>query len=234
MGIFEKILSFLKRTALAPMVEQYCCHLYPEKFAMIGKHTQIGSPVTLKPENIEMDDHTRIQNGVNMIASGGRLIVKKFSAISSEVVIVPGGHTPTVGLPQFLSITHINDKERTIIVEEDCWIAARAMLLSTAHIGRGAVIGANTVISKRIPPYAVVSGNPATIVAVRFSLEQVIEHEKILYPEKERLPYDYLKRLYDTKYAGLKAIGTCHISNEDIQALSVAREKYGIIDYSKE
>lgn len=66
-----------------------------------------------------------------------------------------------------------------------------------ANIGRGAVVGANSLVVKEVPPYAVVAGSPAKIIAVRFSLEQILEHERHLYPKNERLSKEYLQALFE-------------------------------------
>jgi acetyltransferase-like isoleucine patch superfamily enzyme len=53
---------------------------------------------------------------------------------------------------------------KKIIIGENCWIGARAVLLSGASVGEGAIVGAAAVVDFEIPPYAVVAGNPARIV----------------------------------------------------------------------
>ena len=75
-------------------------------------------------------------------------------------------------------------------------MGARVSLLSGVHIGRGAEIGTGAVVRGSIPPYAVVIGNPAKVVGFRFTPEEIIEHEKILYPESERLPLELLEKNY--------------------------------------
>lgn len=64
-----------------------------------------------------------------------------------------------------------------IFIGNDCWIGANATLMSGIKIGNGALIGANTVVAKDIPPYAIAVGNPARIIKYRFSERQV---EKLL------------------------------------------------------
>ena len=64
-----------------------------------------------------------------------------------------------------------------IIIENDVWIGAKATIMSGVTIHNGAVIGANSVITKDIPPYAIVVGNPGKIVKYRFTEEQI---EKLL------------------------------------------------------
>ncbi|MDW5286458.1 CatB-related O-acetyltransferase [Alteromonas macleodii] len=53
-------------------------------------------------------------------------------------------------------------------IGNDVWIAAGAVVLRGVTIGDGAVVGANAVVTKNVPPYAVVAGNPAKIIKYRF------------------------------------------------------------------
>jgi len=61
-----------------------------------------------------------------------------------------------------------------IIIQNDVWIGRNAVILSGCTIGNGAIIGANSVVTKDVPPYAIVAGNPAKIIRYRFS-EEVIK-----------------------------------------------------------
>lgn len=132
------------------------------------------------------------------------------------MLVITGNHVPTVGIPQFfLGTLHINDKEKDIVIGEGAWVGAHTTLLSGAMIGRGAVIGANSLVNKEIPPYAVAVGSPAKIIATTFTVDQVLEHERKVFPEEERLSEEYLRNLFDTQYMGLKAIGTNVISLSD-------------------
>lgn len=51
-----------------------------------------------------------------------------------------------------------------IVLEENVWIGARSTVLSGSHLGEGAIIGTGTVVDFRVPPFAIVAGNPARIV----------------------------------------------------------------------
>lgn len=206
----------------------------PAAFARVGKYCQIGDGLSCHAEFISMDNWSRLQDNNNIISLNGKLIIKKFAAVSSQCIIIPDSHTPTVGIPQFLSITHINDKFGNIIVNEDAWVGAGAILMSKCEIGRGAIIGAGSVVTKKIPPYAVAVGSPAKIIATRFSVKQIIEHEKILYPKEERFTEEELNILFNSHFLGKKAIGVSEISEEDRKILNTAKTKYNIIDYSKE
>ena len=51
-----------------------------------------------------------------------------------------------------------------IIIEDDVWVGDKATILAGVHIGKGAVIAANAVVTKNVPAYSVAAGNPARII----------------------------------------------------------------------
>ncbi|KAI9888886.1 MAG: hypothetical protein M1814_006175 [Vezdaea aestivalis] len=53
---------------------------------------------------------------------------------------------------------------REIVVEEDCWLGGNVTILGGVRIGRGATVGAGSVVTKDVPPFAVVVGNPARVI----------------------------------------------------------------------
>ncbi len=202
-----------------------------KRYAKCGEHVDLTGPLNLYASQVSLDNFTRLQPGVTMISNTGRFTVKKYSAIGAGCVIIPGSHVPTVGLPQYLSTAHINDKDGEIIVEEDCWVGAGCCLLSHSHIGRGAVVAAGSIVTKDIPPYAVVAGSPAKVIASRFSLEQIIKHETILYPKEERMTREELEELFNTHFAGKRHIGTEEISEEDARKLAEVKNQIGMTVY---
>ena len=54
-----------------------------------------------------------------------------------------------------------------VVIEDDVWIAARVIILPGVRVGRGAVLGANAIVTKDVPEYAVMGGNPAAIIRYR-------------------------------------------------------------------
>lgn len=59
-------------------------------------------------------------------------------------------------------------------IGSDVWVAAGAVILRGVNIGDGAVIGANSVVTREVPPYAVVAGSPARIIKQRFE-DKIVE-----------------------------------------------------------
>lgn len=60
-----------------------------------------------------------------------------------------------------------------IIIMNDCWIGRGTTIFSGVTIGNGAVVAARSVVTKDVPPYAIVGGNPAKIIGYRFEPEQI-------------------------------------------------------------
>lgn len=57
--------------------------------------------------------------------------------------------------------------KRPVVIEDDTWIGAAAVILPGVHIGKGAVVGAGSVVSKDVPAFGVVVGNPAVLIKER-------------------------------------------------------------------
>ena len=85
---------------------------------------------------------------------------------------------------------------KDIVIEEDVWAGFNVTLLPGAYIGRGCILGAGAVIHTKIPPYSIVVGNPAKVIGFHFTPEEIIEHEKLLYPIEDRIPKEVLIQNY--------------------------------------
>ena len=126
----------------------------------IGEHTY-GIPDVIQPEI-------------------GFLSIGKFCSIAVEVTIILGNHNMryattypfgTLGklFGSVLDETEDHVTAGAITIGNDVWIAKGATVCSGVTIGDGAVIATRAVVTKPVPPYAVVAGNPARIVKYRFS-----------------------------------------------------------------
>lgn len=78
-----------------------------------------------------------------------------------------------------------------VIVGNDVWIGERAMIMGGKTVGDGAVIGAGAVVTKDVPPYAIVGGVPAKVIRYRFPEEIV---DRLEASKWWNLPDDKLKK----------------------------------------
>ena len=201
MGIKKKLKqTLLYSNLLAKFTTFYYRYVEVKKrkFGFFSKTARVRYPIRIKGiENVYMHDGTHLLSGAFIIAKGAKFIMKKNSGAAEGFTVITNTHPAYVG-EWFMEKGSNNDfiEAKDIIVEEDVWIATNVTLLMGAHIGRGAVLGAGSVIRSKIPPYAMVVGNPAKIVGFKFTPEQVVKHEEALYPSEERLSLETLEKNY--------------------------------------
>jgi acetyltransferase-like isoleucine patch superfamily enzyme len=74
--------------------------------------------------------------------------------------------------------TNLRPETMSTRIGSDCWIGDNAVVIAGTQIGNGAVIGAGSVVTKNVPSYAIVAGNPARIIRFRFDEELIKNLEK--------------------------------------------------------
>ena len=89
----------------------------------------------------------------------------------------------------------INPTKGAIVIEDDVWIGMNCTILSGVTIHRGAVIGAGTVVTRDVPPYAIYAGN--RVIKYRFSEDTI---EKLMKIDYELLTDDIAKKFRDELY----------------------------------
>jgi acetyltransferase-like isoleucine patch superfamily enzyme len=52
-------------------------------------------------------------------------------------------------------------------IEDDCWIAANSILMAGVTVGKGSIVAAGSVVTKDVPPFSIVAGNPAQVIKSR-------------------------------------------------------------------
>lgn len=119
---------------------------------------------------------------------GDKLIIGKFCAIAKGIEFIMNGANHRINSittypfnimgngweKSAPSLSELKLKGDTI-VGNDVWIGQNVTVLPAVHIGDGAIIGANSVVAKDIPPYSVAVGNPCEVKRKRFD-EDLIEY----------------------------------------------------------
>ena len=103
---------------------------------------------------LKMGNQVFLNNGVQLSCSE-KIMIGNHVDIADDCLIIDN---------DFHSVGSVEAKTGPIIIEDDVWIASRVIILKDVTIGKGAVIGAGSIVTKSIPPYTFVAGNPAKII----------------------------------------------------------------------
>lgn len=110
-------------------------------------------------------DNTYIGEYNNIRAAGGSIIIGNHCLISQHVSIVASNHG--INRNQLIVEQGWPENKKDVVIEDDVWIGANTVVLPGVTIHKGAVIGAGSIVTKDIPEYAIVAGNPAKIIKYR-------------------------------------------------------------------
>ena len=124
-----------------------------------------------------------IGKGCLFVGADAELIIGNHVMFGPNVTIVTGDHrTDIVG--KYMSKVTVDEKlqenDLPVTIEGDNWIGANATILKGVNIGRGAIVASGALVLKEIPPYSIVGGVPAKIIRMRFTDQEIEEHEKVL------------------------------------------------------
>lgn len=135
------------------------------------------------------------------------LHIGHFCSIGGNVMFILGGNHPYKNLSTYPIKNKIINKgfveastKGKITIGSDVWIGERSIILSGVSIGQGAVIGAGSIVSKDIPPYAVYIGNQ--VVKYRFSDELI---KKLLQIDFGKITKEFLENNIDAFYQEVNA-----------------------------
>ena len=99
------------------------------------------------------------------IAVGKSITIGRNCLISSRTMIVDSGGHPVDPLLRLAGLPPLPEEVRPVTIEDNVWIATGSIILPGVTIGEGSVISAGSVVRRSVPPYSLVMGNPAKVLA---------------------------------------------------------------------
>jgi len=171
--------------------------MYPYRplFAAYGKNFRFDPNGLYSYRNIYVGDDVNLGVRPILMAALSEIRIGSHVMFGPEVVVIGGGHNAAVS-GTFMTEVHqkSGNEDLGVVIKDDVWIGARAIILRGVRVGRGAIIGAGAVVTKSVPPYSIVGGNPARVIGFRLSAEKILAHEKRLYPIDQRLSINNLEK----------------------------------------
>lgn len=117
------------------------------EFCFIGEQTRIWSA-----KEITLGDRVLISHNVNIFDNDTHPVNPQARHEQFKQII-------TTGQPKSIDL-----KERPVIIADDVLIGCNSIILPGVLIGKGAIVGAGSVVTRDVPPYTIVAGNPAKVI----------------------------------------------------------------------
>lgn len=157
--------SPLPLSGLGQKMRIFCAKRIFKKF---GKDAKVNAGVYFGSGiNVELGDYSSLNQGAwisNDTIIGNDVMMGPF------VMILSGSH--------HFERTDISMREqgaparRPVVVGDDVWIGARSIILPGVHVGSHTIIGAGSIVTKDVPEWGVVGGNPAKLIRMRMALSE--------------------------------------------------------------
>jgi acetyltransferase-like isoleucine patch superfamily enzyme len=159
-------------------------HYLGARYFAVRRFINIGPDVQFDP----IGGHIRyegLQVGSNtFLGAGARIWALKDIRIGNdvmfgpEVYIMDGYHRIDV-IGKTIRDSGA-DERQPVEIEDDVWVGTRTTIMKGVRIGQGSVIGAESLVTRSLPPYVIAGGNPCRVIRKRFSDAELIEHLRLL------------------------------------------------------
>lgn len=188
MELLKKIISIIRNRKIKKIRKKFnldsSCRIYSSACItcirgsepsdiIIGKNVKLaGHLMSEYKGKIHLGDYAQI--GYNsVIRCLENVYIGELTAISTGVVICDNNNHPINPLdrevlrktPDFsYERSWIHSAHAPIVIERNCWIGENSRICKGVHIYEGSIVAANAVVTKDVPPFSIVAGNPAKVV----------------------------------------------------------------------
>jgi len=150
-----------------------------------------GKGVYLRPmssdikglRNLSVGDGTSIPKGSTFYCTEAPLTIGRKVIFGPHPTIITGDHRIDIIGKHIIDVTveeKLPENDLPVTIEDGVWVGANVTILKGVTIGRGSVIAAGAVVTKSFPPYSIIGGVPAKLIRMRFTEEEIKQHENSL------------------------------------------------------
>lgn len=170
--VFRRLLMY----ALRPLFKSYGRNFIFDPFGTYSFQTiAVGNDVSIGP-------------GACLLATRSSITIGNKVLFGPNVALIGGDHnTSEIGKFMYDVKYKQPENDQPIVIEDDVWIGTGVIVLKGVRICRGSIIAAGAVVIKDVAPYSIMAGVPAQLIKKRWSDEDIVKHEELLYLPEKRL-----------------------------------------------
>lgn len=179
--VFIFLSKFSEKILIA--IKSSFAFLHRSRFKRIGKNFSYDPYGVYTFETISVGDNVNLGYRPILIASKSNITIGNNVMFGPEVTIRGGNHRIDIVGRYMIDIKDHEKRPEDdpgVVIGNDVLIGTRAVILAGVKIGDGAVIAAGSVVTKSVPRYAVFGGNPARLIKMRWSDDQINSHIDML------------------------------------------------------
>ena len=156
-------------------------YLIKTQFNSVGRNVIFDPFDKIGYKNVSIGNDVFIGPGATFSASKSHITIGNKVMFGPNVTIMGGDHNHSIiGKYMFdVKVKNIDD-DQPIIIKDDVWIGAGAIILKGVTIGEGSIVAAGALVIKDVEKYSIVGGVPAKHIKFRFSENEILEHKRIL------------------------------------------------------
>lgn len=176
--LIGKIIILIRR------IIEKCISLYQLSIMPHGIGCEIrgGNSSFLGPSgNITLGNYVTIGTHSTFMATDAKITIGNKVLFGPHVFIITGNHQVNQ-IGKFITDVQLKTEhcDEDVVIEDDVWIGAGAIILKGVRISKGSIIGAGSVVTRNTQPYSINAGIPCHFIKMRFSPKEIEEHERLL------------------------------------------------------